>query len=88
MNLSKSAKRKRRKNQLYRALMDLFGHDEGAVHIPAILYEAGITTPEELLRATYKDLEQVPGLGKKSRQRVIQVRHTLQLAQQEKGGES
>jgi hypothetical protein len=77
--LSKSARKRRRKSPLYRSLRDLLGADGLASQVANLLFQAGITTPEELCRTSYVDVVQIQGIGRAGRQRIHAVRSALQL---------
>lgn len=77
--LSKAARKRRRKNPLYRSLRDLFGGDSLASQVANLLFQAGITTPEELCRAYYTDLVRIQGIGRAGMVRIHEVRGRLQL---------
>ena len=77
--LSKAARRRRRKNPLYRSMRDVLGGDGMASQVANLLFQAGITTPEELCRTNCTDLVRIRGIGRAGMMRIHEVRGRLQL---------
>jgi len=75
--LSKAARRRRRKNPLYRSMRDVLGGDVLASQVANLVFQTGITTPEELCRANYTDLVQIQGIGRAGMVRIHEVRSRL-----------
>jgi hypothetical protein len=77
--LSKAARRRRRKNPLYVSMRGVLGGDGMASQVANLLFQAGITTPEELCRANCADLVRLRGIGRAGMMRIHEVRGRLQL---------
>ena len=77
------SRRRRGRNPLYRMMKTLLGGDDSAATTARILFDAGITAPEELERIRYADLRSVRYLGDRGLARANSARLYL-IAQKNK----
>lgn len=79
---SRAHKRRRKQNPLYRALKLRLGGDALAAQVATALFQAGVTTPEELRRTHYGKLAVLPGISRSGRARLGQIHGDLRKVEQ------
>jgi hypothetical protein len=61
-------------------MRNLFDGHPGAPHTARLLVDNGVTTPEELKKAAYADLRNIPGMGRNGLLLATQTRRVLREA--------